>query len=300
MNTEPEPNDVLHRLSDFRAIRYRWLHFSLRALPWILLGVVLIVVFAADALKNAQISEASRIQYITGIFTAATAIFTFNVLLRQIPKVLATLWIRDIIHCKSSAIHIDFENHVSSGDELTPAQGIKVEKAYLIFINNLETQLNHPRQWLMGAGFAILVLTWSSTYEFEGARKALGILSYGGLIVQPLAAVAIGIMAWRMLVVAVNVWQLARKFDLALKLGHPDRCGGLEPLGDLCLWNALVVSVAGIFLGGWLIAYQIEAPIFAGLASNYKALYSHLLVIPVLFCFYGLFSSIVGYSSSNG
>jgi hypothetical protein len=61
----------------------------------------------------------------------------------------------------------------------------------------------------------------------------------------------------------VKVHELGR-FPLRVQLGHPDRCGGFKPLGNLCLWNALVLSVPGVFLGWWIIV---------GPASQYGSRY---------------------------
>src|SRR5262249_37556209 len=49
------------------------------------------------------------------------------------------------------------------------------------------------------------------------------------------------------------VSRLGARFDFHLRLQHPDHSGGLRPLGDLCLTNALILSVPGIYLAAWLI-----------------------------------------------
>jgi hypothetical protein len=53
---------------------------------------------------------------------------------------------------------------------------------------------------------------------------------------------------------------------------------GLEPLGDLCLWDALIVSFAAIYLGSWLIV----SPDYAYLIGFF-----HLLWILVPFAAIG-------------
>ena len=79
-----------------------------------------------------------------------------------------------------------------------------------------------------------------------------------------------------MLVIGVQVWKLGKKFDLNPQLGHPDNCGGLEPLGNLCLWNALILALPGVFLGGWIIL---------GPSTKYDDIYTSLfyklLLIPM-------------------
>ena len=50
-----------------------------------------------------------------------------------------------------------------------------------------------------------------------------------------------------MVITGFMIHKLGKNFDVAVQRGHPDGCGGLASLGNLCLWNALVLSPGGIF-----------------------------------------------------
>ena len=60
----------------------------------------------------------------------------------------------------------------------------------------------------------------------------------------------IGLMAWRMAVVTYMIREIGKRFELSIQFGNPDKCGGLESLGNLCLWNSLVMSIPGLYITG--------------------------------------------------
>lgn len=73
------------------------------------------------------------------------------------------------------------------------------------------------------------------------------------LTLGPLLAALAALGFWRM---AVLGWVVDRfsSTKLRIRLGHPDGCGGLEPLGRICVWNALILAVPGALLAFWLVA----------------------------------------------
>lgn len=56
---------------------------------------------------------------------------------------------------------------------------------------------------------------------------------------------------WPMLVTAYYLRRLTEDFDLEVIPSHPDQCGGLKPIGDICLQLAMIVLVASLALGYW-------------------------------------------------
>lgn len=66
----------------------------------------------------------------------------------------------------------------------------------------------------------------------------------------------IGVMVWRILITSVQIRKLVKEFDLTPQPRHPDRVGGFAPLGELCLWNALPLTILLVLLGGWIILIQ--------------------------------------------
>jgi hypothetical protein len=259
----PTPATPPFSLGTFQSVRTRFIRSMLQILPWIILVVVIIAFEASDLIfLAAPTSTAGIFMYITGMLSVALCLLAFQILMQKIPEILATLWNRSIIESRSAP----------------PSPAVLNE--YQDFCRQVEASLNHHAQWVLGLVFALLVMTWATRYPFPRSFSLVGFLVLVGLAIQFLIALIVGLMVWRMIVIGVQVWRLGSRFNLAPQLGHPDGCGGLEPLGNLCLWNALIVSIGGLFLGGWTILGP-SSP-YASVANTYAPLFAKLLVIPML------------------
>ena len=113
------------------------------------------------------------------------------------------------------------------------------------------TAVNGFGQWMAALFCDISACSW-----FIGHFK-LEIINnpvlFIGIIAEIIIASALGLLIWRMIIIGIYIWYLPKHFDLVLQNNHPDQCGGLEPLGNFCLWNAFIVTIAGLFFGCWLI-----------------------------------------------
>lgn len=56
-----------------------------------------------------------------------------------------------------------------------------------------------------------------------------------------------------MLVVGIRIGSFGRIFGLTILVDHPDRSGGLNPLGDLAALSGVILAVPAIYLSLWLI-----------------------------------------------
>jgi hypothetical protein len=54
-------------------------------------------------------------------------------------------------------------------------------------------------------------------------------------------------------VVGGRIHAMGKHPELRTQPDHPDRCGGLGPLGQLCLWNAFILAVPATILSLWII-----------------------------------------------
>jgi hypothetical protein len=204
----------------------------------------------------------------TGVAAAALSLFAFQILMRRIPETLDTIWNRKLIANSSSPTLL--------------------EEQYRMFVLDVARLLNHPGQWAMGAllavcGFARFPYTlWVDTGGLKTKTLLSEILLRGTwdfriVVAESLLGLILGLVAWRMVITGWKVWRLGKKFDLIPQLEHPDRCGGLEPLGTLCLWNALLVAIPGTYLGYWI----IMAPGIEEYGYRYVALHSAMLPVPM-------------------
>ncbi|MCK4454648.1 hypothetical protein KAU51_04900 [Candidatus Parcubacteria bacterium] len=86
------------------------------------------------------------------------------------------------------------------------------------------------------------------------------------------------------------VWyirKLTTKFDLNIQPLHPDNCGGLKPLGDLCFYNVFTLIPATIWIAIWSLLWS-KYWIYYGQENipNYAAIGLVIFLIGIIFSFF--------------
>jgi hypothetical protein len=236
------------------------------ALAWVIKVVPILMMLALPLIlwENSPLKVPGKEMFSTGLFAAALALFTFQVLMDRISTIFGTLWRRGSILGRK-------------GKGKSKREAVA---SYRQFVKGVEDQLNNKYQWVMGGVFAVLVQIW---YIPILLNLGSGFIILLGLVVEVIIALLIGTVVWRMVSVSWQVWHLPEKYELEIQVVHPDQCGGLEPLGNLCLWNALILAVAGIFFGGWIsIGPNTQ---FAGYALTYAPIFRVLLIVPIILSF---------------
>jgi len=287
---EPGADHIAEALQSFRAVRNPMLQWAVDILP---LGITAFVV--VDALVTEEYVT-GNLMFLTGLAAAALAAFMFRALLEQVPDTLGSLWARNVIKARSRA-EIEQRDGTFLFDALfawlpeprvswwrrraTKAgsrDGAETGGLYRAFITDFEGWLNHRLSRAVGLFFATIMYVsfpfrigqdWTFNWMGWMVRHA-GWVPLLGSLTQVAVAYVMGLLVWRMIVIAGKVYQLGRAFDLDIQVQHPDRSGGLKPLGDLCFSNALIITVPGIFLAGWIIAishfgwegYALWAPFY--------------------------------------
>ena len=291
----PGVDPVVARLKSFRAIRGRGLKVVALALPYAALLVLLgAFLFGADPM------------FLTGMLAAAAAAFLFKALLRQIPMVLERLWKRQVLavpdHFTASNVPLleSLLNRLPSWlGSPDPSHALDMPAdltaRYLYFIERFERALNHRFSWIFAAwltgimyvSFSIRIYRtshgwWTHLVDWPVALVQSGYWSYLAFAASQLVlAFVLGLLLWRMAVAAHKVYQVGNIFDFKLQVTHPDNCGGLRLLGDLCLTNALILTTPAIFLAAWLTVIPAFGP-FANRYSSYVSFYYVLLWIVVV------------------
>lgn len=235
-------------------------------LVWAIKVAPILMVLALPLIlwKDSPLRVPGREMFSTGLFAAALALFAFQVLMSHISTIFGTLWRRGSI--------AGLKGQKMADDEALAS--------YRRFMRDVENQLNNKYQWAMGGIFALLVLVWYLPILLNLGKGFIILL---GLVVEVFIALLIGVVVWRMVFISWQVWRLPEKYELEVQVVHPDQCGGLEPLGNLCLWNALILAVAGIFLGGWIsIGPNTQ---FAEYAKTYDSVFRVLLIVPIILSF---------------
>lgn len=235
-------------------------------LAWVVKIVPILMVLALPLIlwDKSPLVVPGKEMFSTGLFAAAVALFAFQVLMERISTIFSTLWRR------GSIAGVMGQNKSAK----------EVLASYHQFIAEMENQLNSKYQWIMGVVFALLVLVW---YLPILINLGNGFIILLGLVVETFIALLIGVVVWRMVFISWQVWRLPERYELEIQVVHPDQCGGLEPLGNLCLWNALILAVAGIYLGGWIsIGPNTQ---FSNYAVTYGPIFSVLLIVPIILSF---------------
>jgi len=294
----PMPDSVSEALESFQGVRGHALHWVLRLLPWLIL--CLLIVLGIVVLKLCDL------MFISGSVAAALSLFAFQILMQRIPETLGTIWNRNLIatHPTIGLGGASPTEEVLDSTTAHPSNPTPLEDQYRTFVEDVEGLLNHSGQWLIAVFFVLLVGAWTFLHPrgveilmdnaglllyhriFDTGTEPLPLVLFTWFIIglESLSGFTIGLMVWRMVITGVQIWQLGKKFDLTPQLGNPDACGGLEPLGNLCLWNALIVTIPAVFLGGWIILgpsfpqYQWTLPLF-----------SKLLLVPMIAAVIGFF-----------
>ena len=69
----------------------------------------------------------------------------------------------------------------------------------------------------------------------------------------PLASL-VGIGLVRMSIIGRGIHRLGKRRKLHVYPYHPDGCGGLRPIGDLCLWNGIIIAFPAVALAVFVLA----------------------------------------------
>lgn len=173
--------------------------------------------------------------------------------MRRIPNVLGALWYSHLIFFRPTPSQVDIEN---KSIDKTAIQSR--ESDYSKFVDEFEARLNSRYQFLFGLFFSIgwigIILTLVQIYpEIEEKLPQEDYYILLHLALGSLIGLMIGLMAWRMAVITYMTREIGKRFAFDIQFGNPDKCGGLEPLGNLSLLNSLVLSIHGIYISGSLI-----------------------------------------------
>ena len=256
---KPQPAEA-DEFKPIRPIRSPVLNWCVKLIPILILAALPVVLWPSNPLNIS-----GREMFSTGLFAAALALFAFEISMNRISTIFGTLWRRGSIANSGN----------NGGRPASPQKNKDAILAYHHFMKEVEDQLNSRTQWIMAVLFGALVFSW-----FPFSRTGGRPIYLFGLGAEVVIAFFIGFVVWRMVSTGWHVWRLPKRFEFEVQVLHPDQCGGLEPLGNLCLWNALIIAVAGIFLGGW-ISIGPTTP-FAYYALRYIPLFQVLLIVPII------------------
>lgn len=234
-------------------------------------AVGIVVLLLADWLlgTSAFVGDPFRL---TALATVIVELIIVVMLFDRVPIALRTLWERGLLGASRN--------------------GEPAPEALPKFLSGIDKHNNSGYAWWLGAALAVagLFATYPVRYYFanngQWPYSLEGLIWYytlgnAAFVVVPIG-VLVGLLAWRVGVVAWLITQLGERFELSIEPNHPDRAGGLKPLGELCLLIALLLLLPAIYLSSWGVATvfiqtpgtAIYAALWSGLFKKWLALVS--------------------------
>lgn len=226
--------------------------------------------------------------YASVMISISFSFFTSCKLMKQLPETFGIVWNRNIRNSRPSE-GISTDKYDLKIDDRRNNESLKPE-AFTTFMQKFSSRLSRPIQWFISVGFSLIgVISWRLIYldthgsfidvePYRTVCRNLGslvknIIEFSALVSELAIGILVGLIAWRIFTIGRYITLLNRDFILRPQLLHPDRVGGLKPLGDLGLLNAMIIAIPSINLAGWIIA----APIFY--EKRYGDLYTDMLLL---------------------
>jgi hypothetical protein len=273
---EPQsPLPVKHALDGFYPLSDSWLRSIVANFWWIQLGLV-----AVDAALFRWLGTPGLKMLLIlapHVFVGVAAVLAYRSLERLRDHVLRRLWEREVITTRvrrHDPMRREIEGDGRWGLRSRPAMrpfAVDLledpgDRQYAVYISRFHRRLNG--WWaasVVGGSFALAFYTFYVALGYRWGFPVAGLarapeskhlvrwLLVPDLLVQAGLAFVVGVVAWRLVVVAWELWHLAGDFDFRLQLQHPDKSAGLGPLGDICFSVAAVWGVAAIYPTVWLL-----------------------------------------------
>ena len=136
-------------------------------------------------------------------------------------------------------------------------------KDYRGFLRDYNSLLNNRRYVWLTRLIGMAVAGYSALHSEPSIAlgPARGPLWALLIVLELLGGYVIGTLLWKMVGTVVATRWLSYRFQLDVHPGHPDRCGGLKPLGDLYFAHAWVVLLAGLYVAAWVVILGVSGTI---------------------------------------
>jgi len=189
--------------------------------------------------------------YLSGGIAITVSIILTRSLFEEYPNFFEVLWRRNVLTLRMG----DKKRREKDSAE-------EINRLILVFLHALQERMNSRIDILFGM-FGLLVSGWliwlldegALTEAYTNVNSVFSVYSLVFLIRLTFFVTGFvgGVIGWRVIVMANSVSQIGRDFDFELQVNHPDGCGGLRPIGDLCLKLAYIISPFPILLSLWLV-----------------------------------------------
>jgi hypothetical protein len=235
--------DIVQELDNFKVIDSKIL--TLLFISALISTTTVVVILVYNAWYTNTPIEAL---YVSGGIALILYLLLSNELFDKFPQTIKILWQRKLLQPFS-------KNALKAKNSLQKEPVLK-------FLQESRLQINDRLSLVFGfAGFFIsLWLVWLFDHywilKIPDYAKSIPVPLLLGLFIRAVfifTCFVCGIVARQIFVVGKRVYDLGKQFRLDVKTNHPDGCGGLSPIGDLCLKLAYCIAPFLILIGAWLI-----------------------------------------------
>lgn len=159
---------------------------------------------------------------------------------RRIPALFQWLWESERLEAQGGDLKSEFERYLQDYQKalLSRAEPLSISAFLCLLFIVIGSMAGIPR--FLAAFFS----------------PAAVIVLYATLLTGLLWLFMVGQLSWVFYVTGKHIGDLTRKFSIRIRPGHPDKCGGLKPLGDVCFEAAMPLIGGGLILSiipilGW-------------------------------------------------
>ena len=182
-----------------------------------------------------------------------------------------------------------FENIPRTFRELTTRNVIKglnkipsMDQKFVSFIDEFEGKLNNRVPLFLGGLLEALILIGNQRsmlfpiiFVPEGYPVSALFINFFTLFVpMSLTGYVVSVVSWKCFVTGYYVHRFSSIFSLTVSPSHPDKAGGLKPIGDLIFSMALILIVASLALSIIVVAGPVNETLYRILVEAFSKSYS--------------------------
>jgi len=215
----------------------QWLRKALQILPPVILVYALVMYILSLNIPPKVENRLDELQ-VTGFVAYAAILFLAQTALSKTSGVFIELWERNIFPKSDKARLAQFSKHLEGLANHNLWQAIFLLVALLIPLAGILRSCAEQN----AVGLDLLFCNYDK-----------GAIRTSKSVFEMVIGLFMILMAWRVFVAAWGIRKLGSEFDITPNWHHPDKSGGLLPVGTTSFWIASILAIPAIYLGTWQI-----------------------------------------------
>ena len=140
------------------------------------------------------------------------------------------------------------------GSKRLEVQEGDLAREYVKYLQDYQNSLDDKRYPLILSVFLsvlfVALVIWGGVIQFILIHftPAAAFLILIAVLAGLLWIIIVGQFSWVLYTTAMSIGKLTQRFNVEIQASHPDKCGGLKPVGDFCFGAAVPLIVGGLAL----------------------------------------------------